>query len=108
LPGDLHPEPYEISGTIPSRAQVDEARKNADQNARDLAGDEFVDKWISENRSEHGEQFNHPDDIDYPPIPYFRKEDQLRGDGSLQELPAENENDGQRTIVDRLEEEGAE
>jgi hypothetical protein len=59
LPANLHPPIYTPEGAIgcvgggvlPTDDQVAKARKNADDVARMLAGDEFVDGWIKQNRS---------------------------------------------------------
>jgi hypothetical protein len=50
LPAELHPEEHVEGGQLATFEQLEELRANAEQVARDLAGDEFVDGWLEENR----------------------------------------------------------
>ncbi len=89
LPADLHPDPYEPTGVIPTKDQLAAARAAADQQARDIAGDTFVDAWVAEYRPHIEHAYLDPGEATHPPIPYYRREDQLRGDGTLQETEPE-------------------
>lgn len=52
LPPELHPEPGFPDATFPTKEQLVEARRVADENAVEHAGQEFVNNWIAENRVE--------------------------------------------------------
>lgn len=52
LPGELHPEEGEPSGTLATYAQLAELRQAADKVAADLADKTFVKRWVKENRPE--------------------------------------------------------
>jgi hypothetical protein len=50
LPANLHPEPGTPEGVLASREELVQLRKNADDMAREHAGDKFVKDWIKKNR----------------------------------------------------------
>lgn len=52
LPAELHPEHHLPGHAKATKKQKRDLREAADANAREHAGDEFVDEWIRANREE--------------------------------------------------------
>jgi hypothetical protein len=72
----LHPNLYEESGILPTRSELASLREAADAVAREHAGDEFVGKWINENRPEDNTIIYNPQQgLQFPPVSMFRPEE---------------------------------
>jgi hypothetical protein len=89
LPVDLHPDPYEPTGVIPAKSQLEALREAADVHAVGLTSAAFVKAWVAEHRLHDDHAYTDPANATHPPIPYYRHDDQLRGDGTVHEKEEE-------------------